>query len=57
MPEDTAYLRQEVVRLLKLAGTETNSTMRDAFIRLAIYNYELAYRVEKQGRTESKQRS
>ena len=56
MPEDTAELRKEIIRLLELADSEANPTMRDAFIRLAIYNYELAYRIEKRGKAESKEK-
>ena len=57
MSENTAELRREVIRLLDLADSETNPTMRDAFIRLAIYNYELAYRIETRAKAEGSETS
>lgn len=47
MSNDAGELRKEAIRLLDLADASASSTMRDAFIRLALLYAELAFKSEK----------
>ena len=47
MSSNAGELRKEAIRLLDLADTSANPTMRDAFIRLALLYAELALKSEK----------
>ena len=47
MSNDAGELRTEAIRLLDLADASESSTMRDAFIRLALLYAELAFKSEK----------